>query len=166
MSRRKIIAILGALLVLAVVGLGAAEVLSGNNPFASGGPTGYAVRILDGDDVLASFDLDDLEEIGYETITVLGKKETGPRLSRVLEAAGVEDYDSLSIRGAAVRDDGIIVLTREEAENDVLLDIANRGTVKIVGPDIAWEDRVRDVLDIVVEGAREGAGQSRTRNPC
>jgi hypothetical protein len=35
--------------------------------------------------------------------------------------------------------------------DEVLLDIANRGTVKVVGPDISWDDRVRDVTEIVVE---------------
>lgn len=155
MDRRKVIAVLVVLLALAVAGMWAAEALTGNDPLASGGPAGYKVRVLDGDAVLASFGLDDLKEIGYDTITVDGKKEEGPRLSRVLEAAGVDEYTSLSIRGAAVRDDGIITLTRAEVENDVLLDVALRGTVKVVGPDIAWDDRVRDVMDIVVIGAQK-----------
>jgi hypothetical protein len=47
-----------------------------------------------------------------------------------------------------------LVLTAAEVSEDVILDIANRGTVKIVGPRIAWDDRVRDVTDIIVEGAQ------------
>lgn len=154
MDRRKVIAVLVVLLALAVAGMWAAEALTGHNPLASGGPAGYEVRVLDGDTVLGSFDLADLEKIGYDTITVDGKKEEGPRLSRVLQAAGVDEYSSVTINGAAVRDDGTITLTRAEVENDVLLDVALRGTVKVVGPDIAWGDRVRDVTDIVVVGAQ------------
>ena len=49
-----------------------------------------------------------------------------------------------------IRDEGYITLTRSQVRPDVLLDFAERGTVKLVSPRLAWEDRVRDVTGIEV----------------
>jgi len=57
----------------------------------------------------------------------------------------------LTVRGPGVRDDGLLVLERDQLTGDVVLDFANRGTVKIAGPDIAWADRVRDITELEVE---------------
>jgi hypothetical protein len=114
----------------------------------------YEIRVLDGSKVLATYSIDKLEALGVEKIVVLGKEEQGPSLMRVLQASGVESFQKVTIRGAGVRDGGVIVLTPAEASNDVIFDVANRGTVKVVGPDIEWGDRVRDVTDVVVEGAK------------
>ncbi len=138
---------LGAALVLLVVAAwAAASFLTPKDP--------YEIRVLDGSTVLASYTVEKLQGLGMEKIIALGKPEEGPSLTRVLEESGVTSYSRVIIRGAGVRDDGEIVLTAEEVSHDVILDIANRGTVKVVGPDIAWDDRVRDVTEIVVEGAK------------
>ena len=71
-------------------------------------------------------------------VEMQGKYEEGPPLLAVLEAAGVDDFGSVVIMGAGVRDSGRLKLQREQIDDDVLLDIANRGTCKIAGPDIAW----------------------------
>ncbi|MEN6429448.1 MAG: hypothetical protein ABFC80_01195 [Coriobacteriales bacterium] len=152
MSRRKAIILLGAFCVLAVAGLGAAEVLAGNDPLGSGGPAGYSVRVLRDQEVLATFGVDALRRLDSRKITIDGKTEEGPRLRKVLEAAGVKSYDTVTIRGAGVYDDGVIILSHAEVTDDVLLDFANRGTVKIVSPRMLREDRVRDVTDIIVDG--------------
>lgn len=140
----------------ALVGLGAALVLLVAAAWAAtsllGPKDGYSVRVLDGSDVLATYSLAELEAMGAQKITVLGKVNEGPSLKQVLENAGVSSYSRVVIHGAGVRDDGEIALTSREVADDVILDIANRGTVKVVGPSIAWDDRVRDVTDIVVEG--------------
>jgi len=114
----------------------------------------YEVRVLDGTRLLASYNVEELEALGIEKIVVAGKTEQGPSLLRVLQESGVGSYDRVVIRGAGVRDDGEIVLSEDEVTRDVIFDIANRGTVKVVGPDIAYDDRVRDVTDIVVEGVK------------
>jgi len=138
---------LGATLVLLVaVAWTAASLLA---------PTeAYEVRVSDGSRELASFTTEGLEALGIVKIVALGKSEEGPSLLRVLEASGVDSFDRVVIKGAGVRDDGEIVLSADDVTQDVILDIANRGTVKVVGPAIAYADRVRDVTEIVVEGVK------------
>lgn len=140
----------------AVLGLGVALVLLVAAAWAATSLLGlkdpYEVRVLDGTRLLASYSVEELEALGIEKIVVAGKTEQGPSLVRVLQESGVGSYDRLVIRGAGVRDDGEIVLAADEVTPDVIFDVANRGTVKVVGPDIAYDDRVRDVTDIVVEG--------------
>jgi len=115
----------------------------------------YTVEVRRGDDVLAVYDLEELQAMPQMTVSALGKAESGPSLNSVLDAAGVAQYDSVRVIGPAVRDDGELRLESSEVTPGVLLDVSNRGTVKIVGPDMAWDDRVRDVTDIVVEGGEE-----------
>lgn len=142
---RTLMALGAALALLVAAAWAAASLLGPKDP--------YEVRVLDGSKILASFTVEKLEALGMVKIVVLGKAEQGPSLKRVLQASGVTSYSRLIIHGAGVRDDGSLVLTAEQVSDDVILDIANRGTVKVVGPDIPWDDRVRDVTEIIVEGA-------------
>lgn len=134
---------------LLVVGAVAAEALvSSLTPGPGAG--GYEVTIVRDGAVLAGFALDDLQALGLKKVRVAGKIEEGPTLQSVLDAAGVDQYESLVITGMGIRDDGTITLDASQVTDEVLLDIANRGTVKVVGPEIAWDDRVRDVTQIDV----------------
>ncbi len=117
---------------------------------AHGAP--YRVVVRRGDEVLATYDLPALEAFDQTKVEILGKTEEGPSLTTVLKDAGVERFDSIRVIGPGVRDDGEAVLSSKEVTPGVLLDVSNRGTVKLVGPAMAWSDRVRDVTDIIVDG--------------
>ena len=109
------------------------------------------VQIVRNGTVLAEFTIDELRQFPKHRISQLGKWEEGPALLDVLEAAGVTDFDRLIVTGQGVRDSGKLELEWDEVTGDVVLDFANRGTVKIAGPDISWIDRVRDVTRLEVE---------------
>jgi len=115
----------------------------------------YEVVVRQGDEVLARYDLEDMKAFPQSTVRALGKVETGPTLLSVLSDAGVEEFEAIRVIGPGVRDDGEIVLPSSEITPGVLLDIAERGTVKVVGPAMDWDDRVRDITDIVVEGGEQ-----------
>jgi len=102
-------------------------------------------------EVLAEFSMDELHELPMHSYSQFGKSGEGPAVLDVLNEAGVTDFERLTVRGPGVRDDGLLVLERDQLTGDVVLDFANRGTVKIAGPDIAWADRVRDVTELEVE---------------
>lgn len=110
----------------------------------------YRVEIVADGEVVAEFDVDELVALGTKRVEMQGKYEEGPPLLVVLEAAGIDEFASVEVLGAGVRDSGRLTLQREQIDDDVLLDIANRGTAKIAGPEIAWEDRVRDITRIEV----------------
>ena len=110
----------------------------------------YTISVVRNSNVLATFDIDQLEALGMKRVKMQGKYEEGPPLLTVLEAAGVQDFETASIVGLGVRDSGYLELPRQDIDENVLIDIANRGTCKIAGPNIAWGDRVRDITRIEV----------------
>lgn len=150
-ARRKpapALVLIAVLVLFVAAALGVETLMSSGT---SGSDAEYVVVVIRDGEVLEQFTMDDMRDFDMATVEVLGKTEEGPTLLAVLEAAGVTEFSRVYIGGMGIRDDGSIMLTRAEVTDDVLLDIANRGTVKIVGPAIAWEDRVRDVTEIVVE---------------
>jgi len=109
------------------------------------------LRIVRDDDVITEFTMDELQALPVSSFSQFGKSEEGPAVLDVLAEAGVTEFTRLRVRGSGVRDDGFLVLERAQVDEALLLDFANRGTVKIAGPDIGWEDRVRDVTVLEVE---------------
>jgi hypothetical protein len=111
----------------------------------------YRVTVSMDSEELAVFSLDDLRAIESRRVVMQGQVQEGPPLLAVLRAAGVDRFDTVVIRGMGLRDEGILSLKNSEVDEDVLLDYAIRGTVKLCGPDIAWGYRVRDVEEIEVQ---------------
>lgn len=109
------------------------------------------LRVVLDDEIVAEFTMEELRQLPEHSFSQWGKSETGPAVLDVLAEAGVTDFTTLTVYGSGVRDDGLLVLDRNEVDADVLFDFANRGTVKIAGPDIAWGDRVRDVTELEVD---------------
>ena len=101
---------------------------------------------------LGRFSIDELRALETVEFKQAGISETGPSVLRVLDEAGAGEFDRLTALGLGVRDDGILVLRREEVTEQVILDFAEtRGTVKLAGPDISRDQRVRDVVELRVE---------------
>lgn len=113
-------------------------------------PDAYTVTVIHDGTQAAAFDLESLKSMEQKAIVAQGQEQEGPPLLVVLEAAGIDTFRSVIIRGAGLRDDGYIELSAAEVDEDVVLDFSNRGTAKVSGPQIAWEDRVRDVQVIEV----------------
>ena len=110
----------------------------------------YSISVVRGDTVLRTFDLEALGKLESRSVVMQGQEQEGPSLLDLLAEAGVDDFTSVTVIGQGVRDDGILVLSRNEIDEDVLLDLAVRGTMKLCGPDISWDERVRDVERIEV----------------
>jgi hypothetical protein len=119
-------------------------------PAASGAPGGYAVKVTRDGRLLASYSLAQLQAIGMRSVVVQGGTETGPQLLAVLERAGAGTFASVTIIGTGTRDAGRLVLPATDIGPDTVLDIAKRGTVKVAGPSIPREQRVRDIVEIQV----------------
>jgi len=110
----------------------------------------YVVRVTHGTTTVAKFNADALHALEQRAIVAQGQDQEGPSLLDVLDAAGIKSFDSVVVRGAGLRDDGLIELGAAQVGHDVVLDFAERGTTKVCGPNIAWEDRVRDVQVIEI----------------
>ena len=114
--------------------------------------TGYAIAIsLDGQQV-ARYGLDDLRSLEFVSIEADGRAEEGPRLLDVLQKAGIESFSSVTVRGQAPGRIGSAELTLEAAEvtDQVVLDVSQRDTLKLAGPEIDSNRWVVDVTEIAV----------------
>lgn len=163
MSRERIIVIAALVVLVAVVtaawwfedrtatspGVGTSAV-AGGPATGTVGAASYRVKVTRDGRQLATFDLAQLEAIGMVRVTLQGQPQEGPRLVDVLARAGVSTFATLTITGEGVRDSGRLEIARADVGADTVLAVAKRGTVKIAGPRIAYDQRVRDVLVIDV----------------
>ena len=152
MSRRLQV-ILAAVALALVVSVAAAWVFETQifpSP-QSGAPDEYRVRITRQGEELASFNIEQLKALGVKRVVLQTGVEEGPALADVLASAGVERYASLVILGMGQRDTGRLELSAADVGPDTVLDIAKRGTVKVAGPEIARDERVRDITEIQVK---------------
>jgi hypothetical protein len=117
---------------------------------ASASPSSYRVRITRDGRELASFDLAALQAIGVRSVVVQGGSEQGPALLDVLRKAGADSFSAVTVIGAGTHDKGRLDLAAADIGPDTVLDVAKRGTVKIAGPRIPRDKRVRDIKEIQV----------------
>lgn len=110
----------------------------------------YHVRVTRGAHELAAFDLAGLRAIGERSVVVQGASQQGTALLDVLHKAGAGDFSAVTIVGAGTRDKGRLDLAASDIGQDTVLSPAKRGTVKIVGPQIPRDMRVRDIVEIQV----------------
>ena len=75
----------------------------------------------------------------------MGSK-VGSALKTGLAAAGVAEFNEVIVSGPKSSQ----TLTREQVDEQTVLDLTNRGTVKLAGPALAKVDWVKDVDLIVV----------------
>ena len=68
----------------------------------------------------------------------------------MLEAVAIGDFARLEVRGMGLRDDGRLTLAVAQIDDDLVLDFSDRGTLKLVSPDLGWRERVRDVTELRV----------------
>ena len=145
--------LLAAVALALVAGVTAAWFLENrvSPPAASGATGAYHVRVTRDGRELASFDIAALKAVGMKKVVVQGGTEEGPELLEVLRRAGITQFTSLTLLGVGRRDSGRLVLSASEVGPETVLDIAKRGTVKVAGPSIPRDKRVRDITEIQVK---------------
>ncbi len=115
---------------------------------ATSAPTSDGVfDVIKADGTTVAFTLDDLKALPLTSIVSDGNPQEGPSLLAVLEKAGVSDFSEVTLTGA----DGSKTLTQAEVTDQVILDFNNRGSVKLVAPDLAKDARIRDIVKIEVK---------------
>lgn len=144
--------LLAAVAFVLIASVAAAWVLENRvvPPSSAATPGAYHVTVTRDGRELASYDLEQLRAIGVKRVVVQGGVEEGPALLDVLAESGVTEFDGLTILGPGRRDTGRLELDGGDVGPDTVLDIAKRGTVKIAGPSIPRDERVRDITEIQV----------------
>jgi hypothetical protein len=109
------------------------------------------LRLIVDDAVAADWTLEDLEQsVSFVEVDIDGDTQNGPRLLDVLEASGVEDWETAQVIGMGEGRTFEIELdiTAEDVDERWVLDVTNRGTLKLAADDLARDQWVRDVGEI------------------
>ena len=91
--------------------------------------------------------LDDLNGLPQAQINVDGRVEEGPRLFDVLRFAGVSEFTQVTLTGSS----SPVTLTSEQVDDNTILDITNRGTVKLASTYVPKPDWTKDITLITVK---------------
>jgi hypothetical protein len=118
--------------------------------FDEAAPPGYTVAVLVDGEVVRRFTPSELGGLPQRTITSDGREQRGPSVLAVLGAVAIGDFVRLEVRGMGLRDDGRLALAAAKIDDDLLLDFSDRGTLKLVSPELGWRERVRDVTELRV----------------
>ena len=109
------------------------------------------LRVVVEGEVVADWTLAALEEtVPFSELTIDGDTQNGPLLTEVLAASGVEDWVSGEVVGFG---EGRVFevaldLTADEINEGWILDVTNKGSLKLASADLPREQWVRDVGEI------------------
>lgn len=108
--------------------------------------SGALFRVVKPDGSAVMFTVEDVKALPLAQYMTEGKVEEGPKLLDVLARAGVDEFSEVVISGPKSSQ----TLTRAQVDDRTVLDLTNRGTVKLATPAIAKADWVKDVDLILV----------------
>ena len=109
------------------------------------------LRVVADGEVLVDWTLTDLEAAVPSTeLTVDGDKQSGPLLADVLEASGISEWSSGRVLGLGEGRVFEMELDIDAADVDGgwILDVTNKGTLKLASTELPRERWVRDVGEI------------------
>lgn len=111
------------------------------------------LRVVVDGEVAADWTLTTLEEmVPFIETTIDGDIQNGPLLSAVLDASGVESWDSGEVVGfgeGRVFEVGLDI-SSDEVDDGWVLDVTNKGTLKLASTELPREQWVRDVGEIIL----------------
>lgn len=104
-------------------------------------------HIIRADGTTFDVTLEAVKSLPLAQISVEGKVEEGPKLLDILALAGITEFSEVSIRGSS----SPCRLTRDQVDDNSILDFTNRGTMKLATTHIPKADWTKDVSEITVK---------------
>jgi hypothetical protein len=91
--------------------------------------------------------LEAVKGLPLASLTVDGKAQEGPKLIDILKLAGITDFMEVTLTGSSAA----ATLTREQVDDNTILDFSNRGTMKLATAYIPKANWTKDITEIVVK---------------
>ncbi len=91
--------------------------------------------------------IDDLKALPLKQVTAEGKVEEGPGLLDVLTFAGVIEFTEVALTGSS----SPVTLSREQVDDNTILDFTNHGTVKLATTYVPKDNWTKDVAEITTK---------------
>ena len=139
------------LLVLVGLGVLVAGCSDGDAEVLDAPADDVVLRVVTGESVARDWTLDELEaEIAFAETVIEGDPQSGPLFLDVIDASGVGEWETAEVLGMS--EGRVLEVALDVAAADVdetwILDVSNRGTLKLAAPDLPRERWVRDVGEI------------------
>ena len=144
MRRYFLVVLVGLVVLVAGCSDGDAEVLE---PPAED----VVLRVVTGETIARDWTLDELEaEVAFTEVVIEGDLQAGPLFLDAIDASGVAEWETAEVLGMS--EGRVLEVALDVAAADVdetwILDVSNRGTLKLAAPDLPRERWVRDVGEI------------------
>ena len=142
------------LLAVAVIASGCGgDDTAAEDTSTDGGSANVVFEVVQDGTVIASFLLADVRKLPQQTVKIGSQDQKGPTLSSVLEAAGVEAFDSVAVDGFRPGRMVASELTIASANlnDEVLVVINRRGEAKLVSSAIPPERSIVDIKRLTVK---------------
>jgi len=114
---------------------------------------GVVLRVIVDGEVAADWTLSALEEaVDFVELIADGDPQSGPLLTDVLAASGVSDWDSGEVVGfgeGRVFEVGLDI-SSDDVDEGWILDVTNKGSLKLASADLPREQWVRDVGEVIL----------------
>ena len=104
-------------------------------------------QIIKADGTKFDVTLDAVKALPLAQVTLEGKIQEGPKLLDVLALAGVTDFTEITLTGSS----NPATLTREQVDDNTILDFNNHGTMKLATTYIPFPSLTKDVSEITVK---------------
>ncbi len=139
------------LAVLALVGACSGGGSADGAPSLAPPADDVVLRVIVDDEVAADWTLAALEEsVVFVELDIDGDTQSGPRLPDVLAASGVDDWQTAEVIGMGegrTFEVGLDIAAGD-VDEEWVLDVTNRGTLKLAAESLARQQWVRDVGEI------------------
>jgi len=107
----------------------------------------YELQVLVDKQPYKTFTLKELKAMPAESFLAEGKVESGPSIATLLKYTGVQTYGKIEIMNEAFE---LVEFSSEQNMNQLILDITNRGNVKLASESIAKKDWMKDITTIAI----------------
>jgi hypothetical protein len=104
-------------------------------------------QIIKADGAKFDITLEAVKTLPLAQLTVEGKVQEGPKLLDILALAGITDFSEITITGSSAPS----TLTREQVDDNTILDFSNRGTMKLATTYIPKAEWTKDITEITVK---------------
>lgn len=104
-------------------------------------------QVIKPDGTKVDVTVDDLKTLPLMQVMAEGKVEEGPGLLDVLTFVGVTEFTEVSLTGTS----NPVTLTREQVDDNTILDFTNHGTVKLASTYVTKANWTKDVAEITVK---------------
>ena len=107
----------------------------------------YQLQILFDKQPYKTFSLMEIKSMPKESFVMEGRVESGPSLATLLSFSGIQTYYKIEIMNEAFE---LIEFSAEQDLKTLILDITNRGNVKLASKNIAKKDWMKDITTIAI----------------